>query len=252
MMDKQLFQETFASIHASQALKTEVLNMQKKKSPRGILRTALIAAVIVVLSVTTVLAATRPGKSRVETDDYLSYTPSDPSGSSWAVQTHRMYLDMEFGSNAPKSIEVFFLPQVPEDYIQVHGYLYKDSIVAQYFWNAPEETQGDISFSQWAGGNAADGLHETLITEPDAPTPEIRQVTLAGIAGYGVDVEPVLDEPGQRLFFWSDGQYLFRLQAPGSYTDAQLEALVESVQPVEDIRPWLIGMTEADIQARLD
>lgn len=252
MMDKKLFQETFSSIHASEALKTEVMNMQQKRS-RSILRTALIAAAIVVLSATTVLAATQLGKSRVQTDDYLSYTPTDPSGNSWAVQTHRMYLDMEFGSNAPKSIEVFFLPQVPEDYIQVHGYLYKDSIVAQYFWNAPEEAQGDISFSQWAGGSVdRTALEETLFTEPDAPTPEIRQITLAGIAGYGVDVEPVLDEPGQRLFFWSDGQYLFRLQAPGSYTDAQLEALVESVQPVEDIRPWLIEMTEADIQARLD
>lgn len=253
MKDKQLFQETFSSIHASQTLKTEVLNMQQKKSPRGILRAALIAAVIVVLSVTTVLAATQLGRSRVETDDYVSYTPTDPSGNSWAIQTHKLYLDMEFSAEAPKSIEEFYLPQVPEDYIQVWGYLYKDNMVAQYFWKEPEVSQGSISFFQWAGGSVdRTDLEETLFTEPEAPAPQIQEITLAGIDGFGVDLEAVLDEPGQRLFFWSDGQYLFRLQAPGSYTDAQLEALIKSVQPVEDIRPWLIEMTEAEIQAALD
>ena len=163
-----------------------------------------------------------------------------------------MYLDLQTDADAPTSVTEFYLPQLPEDYIQYHGYLYKDNTVVHYRWKAPDSYARDISLSQWAGGDSDASLRNYVIqASPDGPAPALRQVTWGGVEGLTVNSEPYANVPGCRLFFWSDGQYIFHLSAPPDYTDEQMDALVSGFQKVSDIRPWLIDMTEAEIRSAL-
>lgn len=250
-MNKDLFHQTFSQIHASDGLKQEVLTMKQQPSHRKGLRIALIAAALVLLSAGSVIAASQLGQSRLESREEIAYTPTDPSGNSFAVQNHDLYLDLQTDADAPTSITEFYLPQLPEDYIQYHGFLYKDNAVVQYRWKEPDSYTRDIFLSQWAGGDTDTSLRSYVIhTAPDA-SPELCAVTWGGVEGLTVNSEPYANVPGCRLFFWSDGRYIYHLGAPLDYTDEQMETLVSGFQKVSDIRPWLIDMTEAEIQSAL-
>ncbi len=252
MMNKDLFFNTFSQIHPSEHLKQEVLNMKNQASHRKGLRIALVAAALVILTAGTVMAASFLGNSRVQTNDYISYTPTDPQGHSYAVQGHEIYLDLPTDANAPTSIAEFYLLQVPDGYSQYHGYLYKDNCVVQYRWKEPDSFSRDIFLSQWAGGDEDTSLRNYVIhTSPNSPAPQLRQVTWGGVEGITVDTEAIANAPGNRLFFWSDGQYIFHLGAPLDYTDEQMDTLVTTLQKVSDVRPWLINMTESEIQNAL-
>lgn len=251
-MNKELFHQTYSQIRASDPLKKEVLNLKQRKHSRKGLRTALIAAALVMLFTTTALAAAHLGRSQVETDDYLSYTPTDANGDSFAVQTHRVSVDLQPDPNAPTSITAFYLPELPEGYTQYHGFLYKDNVVVQYRWKEADGFSRDISLTQWAGGLDEESVtHYTIYTAPDAPTPILREVTWGGLTGLTVDSQNVAGLRGERIFFWTDGSYVFHLTAPVDFSDEQMDHLLSSIREVENIRPWLIGMSEAQITSVL-
>lgn len=252
MMNKEQFYRAYSQIHASERLKQEVLNMKQQTSHHKGLRIALIAAALVILSTGTVLATSFLGSSRVQPNDHVSYTPTDPQGNSYAIQGYEIYLDLATDTNAPTSIAEFYLLQVPDGYSQYHGYLYKDNVVVQYRWKEPDSFTRDIFLSQWAGGDTDSSLRNYVIhTSPASPTPQLRQVTWGGVEGITVDTEAIANTPGNRLFFWSDGQYIFHLGAPLDYTDAQMDALLTTLHKVSNVRPWLIDMTETEIQNAL-
>ena len=254
-MDKQKFQETFSHIHASERLKTEVLQMKRKerRNARRILRGVLVAACLLALIAATIIAAPKLYKNRghVVTDEGLWATPTDADGNSDVMHQHKVYLDFDLRQEAPKRITRFYLPQIPEDYVQYHGYLYKDNMLVQYRWKAPDSYENDIAFYQEAGGSVdLTECVDVVWTEPEKK-PETNFSTLGSIDGYLIDSAPVGELSGHRVFYWTDGDYLFRLEAPYSYTDEQLSALVESVQELSHVRPYLIGMTEAEKDAAL-
>ena len=249
-MDKQKLQETFSHIHASEKLLTEVLNMKRTKNRRNyrILRRVAMAACLLFLVTATILAAPEIyralGGGRIVTDEELWETPTDASGNSYSHQRHEIFLDLPIGESAPKGVSRFYLPQIPEGYGQYHGYLYKDAMTVQYRWKAPDNYLRDIAFEQMAGGsvNLAECIDVVWTNVGEAP--DAAYVTLGGIEGYLVNGRPVEGISGGRVFFWTDGDYLFRLQAPYDYTDDQLAALIESVTEISNVRPYLIGMTE--------
>lgn len=226
----------------------ECKNTVERRTGRMGWKAVLIAAVLTGLAVTAVAAplihnALKGGK--VETDNTVWWSPTDPAdGASYELREHRITLDVEFDADAPKAIKTYYIPQIPENLQLYHGHIYKDSMSAQFGWKG----DGYIFFSQEAGGSLlTKELVEYVFTVPgDAPDTGLR--TFSGIEGYLIRVDAVGDEQGEQIFYWSDGAYLFRLEVPLDYTDAQLEALVTSVQPVEDITPYLCTMTEQEVK----
>lgn len=216
-------------------------------------KAALVAAVVAGLAVTAAAAplirnALKGGTLEPETQ--AGFTPTNPiTGDSQAFVWHEIMLDVEFNEDAPRSIETYYMiPEIPEEFTnQDLGHIYKDAIEAWFGWRVPG-TDRDIRFIQWAGKHDAieDVLSVNVTTAPGVvPVHGLR--TFAGIQGYLVE-EPTLGENyGEREFYWSDGDYLFCVQVPCDYTDAQLEAMVASVQPVEDITPYLSTMTDEEI-----
>ena len=224
----------------------------QKKYRRLGWKVALVAAVVTGLTVT---AAAAPAirnalfGGKVETDDAVWLTPTDPAdGSSYEISSHEITLEVEMDAEAPKTIGTYYLPQVPEEMDQIAGHILGDPLasVTQFWWTQKEG--GDIHFVQKAGGSLMpEDLKESVSTVyGTVPKAELR--TIAGIQGYLIDVRPIGDGlMGDRIFFWSDGQYLFRLEVPYEYTDEQLERMVASVQPVEDIVPYLVTMDQQEL-----
>ena len=256
-MDKQKFQETFSHIHASDKIVTEVLKMKRKTngSKYRFLRGIAIAACLLMLVAATIVAAPNIyralGAGHIVTDEELWQTPTDASGNSYSMQRHEIYLSLPIGEGAPTDVSRFYLPQIPETYEQYHGYLYKDNMTVQYRWKAPDSYLYDIAFEQEAGGVVDLAQCADVVWTEPGEEPDAAYVTLGGVEGYLVNGRPVEGISGGRVFYWTDGDYLFRLQAPYNYTDAQLAALIESVREISDIRPYLIGMTEAEKDAKL-
>lgn len=214
----------------------------------------LVAAVVAGMAVTAVASPTIRSAlfgGKVETDDRTWFSATDPSdGSSYAMNSHEITLSVEMDEDAPESIQIYHIPQIPEGFTQIKGHLHgydAPNALAQFWWIL-EGTDEDIFFSQVAGGSVTpQDLTEIVATVPGDKV-QAEMCTIAEIRGYLIDVRPIGDGiGGDRIFFWSDGQYLFRLEVPYEYTDTQLEALVASVQPVEDIVPYLSTMTQQEI-----
>lgn len=216
-------------------------------------KAALVAAVVAGLAVTAAAAplfrnALKGGKLEPETQ--AAFTPTNPiTGDSHAIVSHEITLDVEFNEDAPRSIETYYMiTDIPAEFSnQYLGHIMKDACMTQFGWIVPG-TDRDIFFNQWAGKYPAmeDVLRVNVTTAP-GQTPVHGLRTFAGIQGYLVEEPTLGDNYGEREFYWSDGDYLFCLQVPWDYTDAQLENMVASVHPVEDITPYLATMTEEEI-----
>lgn len=220
-------------------------------------KVALVAAVVAGMAVTAVASpAIRNALfgGKMVSDEALWNTPTDPAdGSSYEVAQHHVTLEVELDQDAPKMIGTYYLPQTPEGMEQVAGHILGEPVgsVAQFWWIS--DGTGDIHFMQKAGGSLRpEDLRESVSTlYGTVPKAEMR--SFGGIEGYLIDVRPIGDGlMGDRLFFWSDGQYLFRLEVPYGYTDVQLEEMVASVQPVEDIAPHLVTMSREEMEEVLE
>lgn len=235
-----------------EAILAETENIVTRSTKRLGWRAVLIAAVVAGLAVTAGAAplirnALVGGK--METDNTAYYTPTNPTtGESHREQRHEITLEMEFVEDAPDGIETYYItPEIPEEFEQYHGHIYKNAACAQYGW-IEETTKRSIFFEQWAGGSVEPGdMVMNIYTRP-GETPRHGMKNLGGICGYLTE-EPNLN---RRSFCWSDGDYLFKLQVPLDYTDAQLEAMVASVRPVDDITLWLCTMTDGEVNDLFD
>lgn len=244
-MKKEQLLEAIGELDEAMLAETEMT--EGKRTRRITWRTALIAAVVAGMAVSAGAAplirnALQGGK--LKTDDTAYFAPTNPvTGESHQEQLHAITLEVEFNNDAPEGIETYYItPEIPGEFDQYHGHIYKDAMCAQYGW-IEETTKRSIFFEQWAGGSVEPGdLVMNIYTRP-GETPQHGLVTLGEIRGY------LTEEPnvGRRSFCWSDGDYLFKLQVPLDYTDAQLEAMVTSVRSVDDITPYLFTMTDGEV-----
>ncbi len=245
--------EAFSVVRASDELRLEVLQMTEKTNrPRLKLRQVLIAAAIFALLATTAMAAPtvinalRGGRTEMNstfgTQGKLSWLP----GSVKEYNDYDVYLDLDLNPDAPNDVLIHYLPEIPNGYEQTLGF--KSDIERTYLWATDDEGRkfmhpNEIQFMQWpaqhwiekAGPN---GAWACWIVVPVGEEPKSEMTELGGKRGFLVETEYGY---GARIFFWSDGDYVFKLEVPDEYTDDQLAELIESVHVVENIRPYLFN-----------
>lgn len=249
-MDKQLFRETFSAVHASNEVISEVLEMAKERKTNDFghsgPRKILIAAVAVMLVVTTAFAASAIHNALVGgslKNKGVSFTLMNDSNEE--LNRYEVWLDVDMNEDAPKNIETYYMPVLADEYQQYFGYVYWQS-AAVYRWTYGEESWGnDVRFWQTAGGAFyADQAIAWVYTLPEE-TPEAKMVELNGIQGYLVGDSFGY---GSKSFFWSDGDYLFQLDVPDEYTNSDIVKLLQSIVTVEDIEPYCVSMTEEEYE----
>lgn len=253
-MDKKLFQETFSAVCAPEETLLEVLKMKenKKRSGGKILRVGLVAALLVCLLATTAWAAPllRKAISGKVTDSWDAYTPTDEAGNSYKVTMQKLILDVPLNADAPELIEEYYMPQIPEVYPQNHGFAYggltgKKLCMIQYSWDVPGGEKWGIWFNQesrLSWGEDGYLLMDEIVAQ--------EATTLAGVEGFFIEGKSATRDVLRtgKQFIWTDGSYVFHLRVPSDFTMEQLEQLVGSVSQVEDIRPYMVKMTEEQIE----
>lgn len=215
-------------------------------------RVALIAAVVAGLALTaaaTPLIRNAMKGAQVKTDEAEYFMATNPeNGESPQVQKHDVLLEVDINVDAPKRIETYYaIPEVSGEFRQYLGHVYKDEMLASFGWI--EDGAGRQIFFTQLAGNAykTEDYVAHVWTNPDEK-PSCGMKMLGEILGYLIEQKEMGNLPGKRIFCWSDGDYLFYLEVPSDYSDAQLEEMVASIQPVEDITPYLSTMTDAEIE----
>lgn len=223
----------------------------------GALRRPLpILAVIIVIALTVgavAVAGGMPGKVRknVWGDDVELATGDDGSTDSGKLYT--FYLDFSLNKDAPSEVEDFYVPDLSNEYRLDMGMIY-DGLdngpigLTSFHFRSLNGEKG-ITFSQYAD-LYDDGIRDNKISVPMGITtageePTVTEAVYGGMMGYLVSGSM----NGATYFVWCDGCYVYELTV---YTASTvLDELVESVKCVENIRPYLVGMTEEEIDASL-
>lgn len=257
MIDRNIFQETFSTLHTPEDTVTEVLkmaNQNKRHSDRRILHTALAAALMVCLLATTVLAAPvvyRAILGRVTDTTRDAYTPTDEWGNSQVGTVCEVALDIEMNEDAPAVIETYYMPQLPDDYKQSFGYGYGgmnyDRLSAIICgWDVPDSERQGILFAQFSAEAFENEDKAVVVSVESGSEPEMRQTELGGVEGFLV-LAPDDTEWGRKYFYWSDGDYVFYMRFTYAFTEAQIGEMVAGVRQLDDVRPYMVSMTEEEM-----
>ncbi len=218
----------------------------------------LTAAVIVLIASLTfsiaVIAEEIRGRKRFEEhiDDVVFET--DENGFSASGKHYTFYLDFELEAKAPAEVKDFYLPQVKSGYELEEGTLY-DGIdngpigVTTFIWRSQGNGGDIIMFYQYAD-LYNDSIRDNVVSVPmgivtDGSEPSVTETAYGDVNGYLVSGSVF----GEKYFVWSDGGYAYSLVV---YSEELICDLVENIELVEDIRPYLVGMSDKEIDESLD
>ncbi len=217
---------------------------------RRLLPKLLIAAAVAALLSTTVFAvpAIRNALFGVQTtQSFISgifleeNRPADVREGSMDVS-----LDVNLDPAAPAVLERCYVPMLPAtqwepiplEINQGASLVFEQGSLLQW-----KNEAGDyVLFRQDASPDYhGDYAWDSVCTGFDAAC-SVTQEELAGYTVQRIVVEPSSAErewvrgehPGLQKLYWSDGFYIFSMEVNYSMSDAQLRAILESIQPVED------------------
>ncbi len=252
-MDKKEFQAAFSVVQASQAFKEEVLEMTQnnpKSSVRLLPKLLLVAAIIALLTTTAFAAvaivearrgdAVKNGTIEHEGTEAIHVDNAELVETEYAngqYDLSMLYLDLEVNPDAPETLEDYYLPMLGGEYVQDSGYVYIDH--TSFHWTPGQENSGHgIAFSQQPCGVLDPDEAIEKIYYVSGTTPQTGFVTLGGVSGYLIRHEFI--GVTRTTFYWSDGDYLFRICTTLALTDTQLAEIINSMVPVADIEPYLM------------
>ena len=155
-------------------------------------------------------------------------------------------LELDFNENAPKDVETFYLPDMPEGFTHSFGYAYAgydfdnlDRVTSG--WDLTDGTKMAVMLDQMT----EEGFEHSRIISVSTQLengPKQEQRELGGINGF------LLMVPDDRSYFcWSDGNYVFYLGVTSDISLEQMAQIVESIYAVDDAKSHMISMTEDEL-----
>lgn len=216
-----------------------------KKRPLGrMARNLLIAAVVMALMATTVLAGTAYREVFGDVTETMDmYTPTDAAGDSHGFTSQKIELNIEMNLDAPRQITEWYVPELPEEYDLYFGNAYDGMDqdgrygVLTLGWDAPGGETQEIMFYQVTREGYENGGRYAYANGPS----EFGPATLGGVDGFLIQ-SPEDTNYGRKFFYWSDGDYLFYMRFDYTVPEEVMEQIIASVHQVESITPYLISM----------
>jgi hypothetical protein len=220
------------------------------RKPLPILVVIVVTALIVSVAA---FAGGMPGKQRRMAWGEKVEFATDENGLSGSGKLYTFDLSFSLDRDAPSEVVGFYVPHLSNEYQLDMGMIY-DGLdngpigLTSFHFKSLNGEKG-ITFSQYAD-LYDDGIRDNKIsvymgitTEGEEPT--VTETVYGGMMGYLVSGS--MDN--ETYFVWCDGNYVYELMIYTSTT--VLDELVESVKCVENIRPYLVSMTDEDIEASL-
>lgn len=226
------------------------MEMNTKKRPTGrTLRNLLVAAVVVALLAVTAVAAPAAYEGITgawRTEEWEFYAPTDANGNSPVHKLQYYEVDIQLDEDAPEEIETYYLPQMPEEYTQFFGNLYGGieelRRTSMYCSWSDEEAINSVAFCQTSKYRLDRGDKSVPLHGDNS---EVRQTELGGVDGILI-LDPDATGDFQKYFFWTDGEYLFKMKFAWHITEEEMAEIISSIYVVEDIRPYLISYCESE------
>ena len=245
--------DLIAAISAARAEDLEHSERQRSGKRRTGARLLLTAAVLAVLTATVFAIPTvRNALFGVETTKtFVSRVFVTEGQADFRESAIDVALELQMDANAPARIETCYVPMLP----------------AQQWDAIPLTLSGGETLSfrantllQWQNGNgdyvrfrqfampSYNGQYtfDSVSTGFDAEY-SVSQIELGGYAAQRITVEPSsiddlgfhAEHAGLQKLYWSDGRYVFTMEVNRDMTDAMLASILESIQPVEDLTPYV-------------
>lgn len=178
------------------------------------------------------------------------------NGVSYAAKRHDIAFRLPLNENAPELIEQYYFPDIPDMYEHNFGRAYDglnhDRLLSIDFgWHAPGGAKYGIWFEQESIGNFQGNEIRTVLYSTPNTEPTVKETVLGGVDGMLLAEPQELKQTDlvpRQHFYWSDGNYVFHMYFPLDFTEEQMGEMIASVKEVEDIRPYLITMTEEEIK----
>ena len=211
-----------------------------------------IMMITVLLLGVAVVAGGMPGKQRRMAWGEEVEFATDENDLSGSGKLYTFDLSFSLDRDAPSEVVDFYVPHLSNEYRLDMGMIYdgldNGPIGLTGFHFKSLNGEKGITFSQYA--DLHDDIRDNKISVPmgittDGKEPTVTEAVYGGMMGYLVSESM----NGATYFVWCDGNYVYELMIYTSTT--VLDELVESVKYVENIRPYLVGMTEEEIDASL-
>lgn len=244
-----------AAINNVQALPTskKIEKPQLMPASRRVFRLGIAVALIACLLGTVVFAASSwlfNGYDPHMNDFWSAVTPTDDNGNSPSKSIYELSFYLPLNEAAPKCIETYYLPQVPTLYKQSFGYAYAgenwDQLSAiVYAWDIPDGEKQGMMFYQESGFDS----NQIVFSAKGSPdcVPEMKEAILGGVEGVLIVETIDFDYPHQ-YFFWSDGEYVFKMRFPIEFTEELMAQIIGNIIKIEDVQKYLVSMTEEEMR----
>lgn len=226
---------------------------EREHSPKRIVwRTVLAAAIIasLALSVVAVVVTGLYGRTQRNQQEWEHKYDTELIVFNNASMLD-IYLNIPELSDTPGEILNFYAPTIfPKEELS-SCYANEGDCIREFHvdWNLSDVrdgTSGKIGFTQWCcddydPGEPVDSLLGTVFTESDVQTEKIQW---KGREYFFVGIDPVTDSDfgtfdNLNYLYWTDGEYVFKMNFPCSMEISEAMEIIESVEKVPDIQSWL-------------
>lgn len=234
-------EDLFAAIGEVGDTRLEKLEYASKRGGRRILLRCGLAAAVVMILAATVFAIPAARNALFDGKAELTQT-----GGIYGAEGHRyddiyaVRLNVKASPEAPDTIERYYLPmELAESWSLCNGSnAFADA--AYFAWDNYDlgiyAIFSQKSAKHYDGSSPFDRINVSAGTEVAETTVEHNGRML-----YRFEVAPSeTDARGEVYFYWSDGDYIFRLVCPASLTDETVFSILDSVAPVEDISRYCL------------
>lgn len=228
----------------------ESLAVQGEKPKRILWKTVLVAAIVACLSITAVAAVITELKGRTNTERRVHIRRSGMEREE--LDTHMLDIYVAFPelSDAPTEIDEFYAPTIFEkEKLYFCGINEGNSIREFYIrWDLPDVREDASGGTIWFFQRCCDDYDpeqpiDTLVGEYTNTSIHSEKLLWDGREYFFVSLEPWQDESleleNTNYLYWTDGDYLFKLNFPYSMEAAEAMEIVGSVEKVSDIQLWL-------------
>lgn len=216
-----------------------------KEGKRILWRMGLIAAMVSLLGITVsaapvILGALRGGDIRFVEGEHPYISIYSTKGIS--PEGYQVLLDLDVDTNAPEVLEVPCLPvTLLENNPPSRCNWEKYGVVCWFRYYYPDGNVTSVRFEQYTIPETVDGLYPAMCRSIPGFTVGSRTFACGEKTIYEVTfTDPLGFRNGSRQLYWSDGSYIYYLLLePEDIAAADYERIIESVQPMEDMAPYL-------------
>lgn len=228
----------------------------RQKTNRGkriLWRVGLVAAVISLLAVTVsaaplILGGLSGGNIRLM-EDGQPYISIYSTAGKTVGNGYQVLLELDVDPDAPETLEDPCLPvSLLEGNPPSRCNWEKYGVICWFRYHCQDGRTKSIRFEQYTIPETVDGLYPAICRSIEWSVVKSRTLECGGKTVYEVTfTNPLKTGLETRQLYWSDGQYIYYLLVDYDVEAEDYEKMIESIQPVEDMTPYLTGHGIPDV-----